>query len=181
MKQVPAAIRKVHRAVTAPGIDQSQGQWQEDGRCCAGSRMAHALGVPSGNFLDGADAWASEMGGNRAHVILMLRRAGAGRDPLGPDEWPVSPRAVWANLSGEEELPLLAGADLRGADLRGADLRNADFTGANLAGADLAGADLRGACLDGANLDQVSLDETTKSDCHPLLSRTPAAAGPIPH
>ena len=182
MKQVPAAIRKVYRAVTAPGITQSQGQWQEDGRCCVGPRMAHAPGVVSGNFLDGADAWAREMGGNRAHVILMLRRAGAGWDPLGAEEWPKSPRRVWASLSDEEELPLLAGADLRGtdlrgADLRGADLRNGDFTGANLAGADLTGADLRGACLDGANLEQVTFNETTMVDGEFLLSPTPSGAG----
>ena len=174
MEQVPAAIRKVYRAVTAPGITQSQGQWQEDGRCCAGSRMAHALGVASGNFLDGADAWAREMGGNRAHVVLMLRQAGAGWDPLGPEEWPKSPREVWAKLSDEEELPLLAGADLRGTDLRGADLRNGDFTGASLAGADLTGADLRGACLEGANLEQVTFNETTMVDGEFLLSPTPA-------
>ena len=179
MKQVPAAIRKVHRAVTAPGIDQAHGQWREDGRCCAGARMARALGVASGNYLDGADAWAREMGGNRAHVILLLRQAGAGPDPLGPEQWPLSPREVWANLSGEEELPLLAGADLRGADLRMADLRNADFTGADLRGADMSGADLRGACLDGANLDQAIFSETTKMDGEPLLSRIPAAAGNI--
>ena len=179
MKQVPAAIRKVYQAVTAPEITQSQGQWQEDGRCCAGSRMAHALGVTSGNFLDGADAWAREMGGNRAHVVLMLRRAGAGWDPLGPEEWPTSPRGVWAKLSDEEELPLLAGADLRGTDLRGADLRNGGFTGANLAGADLTGADLRGACLDGVNLEQVTFNETTKVDGEFLLSPTPTGAGYI--
>ena len=177
MKQVPIAIRKVYRAVTAPGITQSQGQWQEDGRCCAGSRMAHALGVASGNFLDGADAWAREMGGNRAHAILMLRRAGTGWDPLGPEEWPKSPRGVWAKLSDEEELPLLTGADLRGTDLRGADLRNGDFTGANLAGADLTGADLRGACLDGVNLEQVTFNETTMVDDELLLSPTPSGAG----
>ncbi len=179
MKQVPAAIRKVYPAVTAPGITQSQGEWQEDGRCCAGARMAHALGVASGNFLDGVDAWAREMGGNRAHAILMLRRAGAGLDPLGPEEWPISPRDVWANLSSEEELPLLAGANLRGSDLRGADLRNPDLTEADLAGADLTGADLRGACLDSANLEMVSFNETTMVEGGILLFQTPAGAGHI--
>ena len=199
MKQVPAAIRKVYRAVSAPGITQSQGQWQEDGRCCVGSRLAHALGVASGNFLDGADAWAREMGGNRAHVILMLKRAGAGLDPLGPGDWPTSPREVWANLSGEAELPLLAYANLGGADLRGADLRNADFTGANLVGADLTcadlrgadlrradlygtdltGADLRGACLDDVNLEQVTLNETTLLDDEVLPPPIPSGSGHI--
>ena len=177
MNQVPAAIRTVYRAVTAPGVDQSNGQWQEDGRCCVGARLAHTLGVETGNFLDGVDAWAREMGGNRAHVILLLRRAGAGRDALGADEWPDSPREVWANLSEEEELPALAGADLRGADLRGADLRNSDLTRANLAGADLTAADLRGACLDGANLDQVTIGETTLFDSESLPCPTPAGAG----
>ena len=187
MKQVPTAIRKVYPAVIAPGINQANGQWRDDGRCCVGARLAHALGVETGNFLDGADAWARELGGNRVHVILMLRRAGAGREPLGPEEWHHSPREVWANLSEEEELPLLAGADLlgsdlRAADLRGADLRNAvlreaDLTGANLAGANLAGADLREACLDGANLDQATLDDTTLVDSQALPSRTPVAAG----
>ena len=182
MKKVPTAIRKVYPAVTAPGITQSQGQWQEDGRCCAGARIAHVLGVISGNFLDGVDAWAREMGGNRAHVILMLRRAGAGWDPLGSDQWPTSPREVWANLSNEEDLPLLAGANLQGADLRGADLKNADLTGANLAGADLSGADLSGAdlrwaCLSGANLEDIFFNETTMADGTDLLPAVQAAAG----
>ena len=164
MKPVPAAIRKVYETVTAPGLDQSQAQWRADGKCCAGARMAYALGVASGDFLEGADAWAREMGGNRAHVILMLRRAGAGHHPFGPEDWPVDPHRVWADLSSEEDLPDLRGANLRDADLRGADLRNADFTRANLEQADLSGADLRGACLDGANLDKVTIDENTQMD-----------------
>ena len=180
MKKVPTAIRKVYQAVTAPGIIQSEGQWREDGRCCAGARMAHALGVETGVFLDGADAWAREMGGNRAHVILLLRQAGAGRDPFGPEEWPVCPRQVWARLSEEEDLPVLAGADLQWADLRGADLRDADLTGANLKGADLTDADLRGACLEGANLDQVIFSETTKVDNEALPASHPAGAGSLP-
>ena len=164
MKPVPAAIRKVYRTVTAPGLTQSQAQWRADGKCCAGARMAHALGVASGNFLEGADAWAKEMGGNRAHAILMLRHAGAAYDPFGPEDWPLNPLEVWANLSAEEDLPDLRGANLRGVDLRGADLRDAYFTGANLEEADLSGADLRGACLDRAILDQVTTDEKTLMD-----------------
>ena len=180
MNKVPAAIRKVYQAVTAPGITQSVGQWREDGRCCVGARMAHALGVETGVYLDGADAWAREMGGNRAHVILLLRQAGAGRDPLGPEKWPLSPREVWARLSEEEDLPVLAGADLQWADLRGADLRNADLTGANLKGADLTAADLRGACLDGANLEQVIFSGTTKVNDEAVLAPHVAAAGSFP-
>ena len=179
MKQVPAAIRKVYPAVRAPGIVQSNGQWQTDGRCCVGARMAHALGVDTGNFLDGADAWARDMGGNRAHVIVMLKRAGAGPDPLGPKEWPRSPRDVWARLSEVEELPTLVAADLRWADLRGADLAGADLTGANLKGADLTSADLRGVCLDGANLEDVTYSETTKADGGVLPSQSPAVVGHI--
>ena len=142
MKPVPAAIRKVYKTVTAPGLDQSQAQWRADGKCCAGARMAHALGVASGDFLEGADAWAKEMGGNRAHAILMLRHAGAAYDPFGPEDWPLKPLEVWANLSSEEDLP-----DLRGANLRDVDLRNADFTGANLEWADLSGGGPAGSLL----------------------------------
>ena len=159
MKPVPAAIRKVYKTVTAPGLDQSQAQWRADGKCCAGARRAHTLGVTSGDFLEGADAWAKEMGGNRAHAILMLRHAGAAYDPFGPEDWPLKPLEVWANLSSEEDLP-----DLRGANLWDVDLRNADFTGANLEWADLSGADLREACLDRANLNKVTIDENTLMD-----------------
>ncbi len=185
---VAEAARLVEEAVTAPGIDQSVGSWREDGRCCMGSRIAHALGVETPNYLNGVDEWARLMGATRAQVILMLRDAGAGPDPLGPARWQESPRAVWRRLESLREMPRLhhrdlsrqnlartdlrdsdlAGTRLYRANLRGAELDNADLTRADLRAADLAGAslrcarmrdaDLRGADLTGADISKANLN-----------------------
>ena len=129
------------------------------------------------------------MKANRAHLVIMLREAGAGHDPFGNAEWSSTPAQVWENLAQVEQLPNLNGADLSGldfkwADLDGADLSNADLTGANLRWAslmdtNLPGADLRGAIVDGTilveadltganvtgvNLRSAYLDDDTKLD-----------------
>ena len=135
------------------------------------SLMAQLFHTPS--VLDSLpDAWCLMMKANRAHLVIMLREAGAGHDPFGNAEWSSTPAQVWENLAKVEQLPNLNGADLSGldfkwADLDGADLSNADLTGANLRWAslmdtnlsntNLTGADLRWANLDGANLDGADL------------------------
>ena len=152
------------------------------------SLLAQVFHTPS--VLDSLpDAWCLLMKANRAHLVIMLREAGAGHDPFGDAEWSSTPTQVWENLAKVEQLPNLDGADLSGldfkwADLDGADLKGADLTGANLRWAslmdtNLSHTDLRGATLDGTilveadltganvtgvNLRSTYLDDDTKLD-----------------
>ena len=73
---IKTAVENVRDIVCLPDVDQTKGIWQDDGKCCVGARLAHALNEKSGDFLKGIDAFAKTIGGNRAHVILMLREAG---------------------------------------------------------------------------------------------------------
>lgn len=154
-------VEAVREAATRPGVNQRRGD------CCAGARIAQALGLPSGNYLEGIDEWAARMGLTRVQVIALLQDAGAGQNPLGPRPWPETPAAVWRRLDAIREPPELAGRDLRrlnlagtglsrldlhGADLRQANLKQARLARANLAGAQLAEADLTGADLKRADL-----------------------------
>ena len=155
-------VELVREAVTAPGINQSRGGWNERGDCCMGSRIAHALGMDGASYLEGADEWARRMGLNRAQVTAMLQDAGAGHDPLGPRDWPECPEAVWRNLSRMEEPPGLRGRDLSRLNLahtslRGMDLREANLGGCNLRGALLDNSNLAFASLSGASLRDASL------------------------
>ena len=133
------------------------------------AQVFHTPSVPDG-LPDGLpDAWCLLMKANRAHLLIMLREAGAGHDPFGDAEWSSTPTQVWENLAKVEQLPNLNGADLSGldfkwADLDGADLKGADLTGANLRWAGLDGADLKGADLTGANLRWASLMDTNLSN-----------------
>ena len=138
------------------------------------SLMAQLFHTPS--VVDSlSDPWCLLMKANRAHLVIMLREAGAGHDPFGNAEWSSTPTQVWENLAQVQQLPTLDGADFSGldfkwADLDGADLSNVDLSGANLRwaslmdanlkGADLTGADLRWAELDGADLSNANLTGT---------------------
>ena len=155
----------VAAVVCADGVNQSLGFWQPDGACCVGARIAHALGIPSGDFRSGADAFAARIGATRAHLALMLRFAGAAHDPFSTEEWPLPVSTVWQRLAAIETLPSLIGADLTGlnlahADLAGAHLAGADLTGADLVSANLADANLRGVRLDNADLTDANLTGT---------------------
>ena len=150
------------------------------------SLMAQMFHTPS--VLDSLpETWCLTMKANRAHLVIMLREAGAGHDPFGNAEWSSTPTQVWENLAQVQQLPTLDGADLSGVDFKWADLgltklSNVDLTGADLrwaslmdvnlkganltgadlrwttlAGANLKGADLRGAIIDGTNLDEADL------------------------
>ena len=144
MNQIRKMIEMVRAEVTAPGINQRRGNWNEQGNCCMGSRIGHVLGLKPGFlYMEGVDEWARRMGVNRAQVIAMLQDAGAGHDPLGPDRWPECPAAVWRKLAEIKALPVLPGRDL---------------SRLNLAGADLAGMDLQEIRLDGCNLRDARLD-----------------------
>ena len=146
--------------------DQSVGLWCPDKPCCVGARLVGALsaldldstdkfsfeGKGCRHYIKGIDAFAKLIGGNRAHVILMLREAGAGHNPLSEAPWPSSREEVWARAARIETLPDLAGADLTDADLTDANLAGAYLKGADLSDADLSGANLYRSNLKGANL-----------------------------
>ena len=165
-RTIAEAVERVWDTVTLPNQEQQHGHWRDGGRCCAGSRLAHALGASSGQYLEGADAFAELLGGTRAEVILMLRDAGAGQDPLGTQDWTIPTEQVWKRLSMMERLPPTMGADLRnvnlgGADLTGADLRGADLRETDLSGSVLKGANLQNALATGAQLFGVDLRDAT--------------------
>ena len=162
MNTIREIADSVAKVVTLPGMDQGVGYWRVNGECCIGARLAFALEVDGMrgeyqlghlvDFLRGAEEFARRIGGNRAHLIVMLREAGAGDDPFSSEDWKAPVEVVWENLSRMEALPTLVSAHLEFADLSSADLRGADLRGANLAHSDLIRADLRGADLRGANL-----------------------------
>ena len=153
---IQEAIEKVREAVCFPVMDPSREYQQKDNRYSLITRLSHALSSlyvhPYIHPYALPDAWGRMMKANRAHLVIMLREAGAGHDPFGNTEWSSTPAQVWENLAQVQQLPTLNGADLSGVDFKWADL-----TGVNLKGANLAGADLRWATLMGANLKGVDL------------------------
>ena len=150
--------------VTELPIDQSIGDYSDDDTpCCIGARLAGHLCENSSDYVDGIDAFAKQIGCNRAHLILLFSQAGAGNAPLGPRKWNNQPKHVWENLLKIEKLPELMSSDLRGASLFGTNLSGVDLTSANLSGADLTSANLSGANLSGANLTGAYLSETDLS------------------
>lgn len=193
MNRIAEMVEIVREEVTAPGINQSRGRWNEKGDCCMGSRIAHALGIESGLYLEGVDEWAARMGITRAHVAVMLQDAGAGHDPLGSGRWPECPSIVWRRLAAVERAPALTGrdlgrlnlayvnlreenlhrTDLSGCNLREADLSNSDLSFARLEGAMLHRANLRCANLSGAVLDWSNLSwaDLTKANLRGATSR----------
>ena len=157
MDLIEEMIELVRAEVTAPGTNQSRGAWNDRGDCCTGSRIAHALGVPSGMYLDGIDEWASRMGMTRVQIIAMLQDAGASQDPIGPGRWPEPPGAVWRRLAEVQEPPTLAGRDLSRLNLAGTGLQGLDLNGCNLEGANLRGARLENANLSFARMREADL------------------------
>ena len=179
-------------------INQRVGYYiSEDQPCCVGAHMAKLLDVAESettDFLDGIDAWIELVGGNRAHAILMLRYAGAGKQPLSDTTWPVEPKKVFENLRAIEILPSLSGAtfmnevlfnvDFSGLDLsssvfkecavgnanftgcimRRCDFRDADAMYANFSGADLTTADFTRADLQNAKFHNANLTDVNFRD-----------------
>ena len=85
------------------------------------SLMAQLFHTPS--VVDSlSDPWCLLMKANRAHLVIMLREAGAGHDPFGNAEWSSTPTQVWENLAQVKQLPTLDGADFSGLDFKWADL-----------------------------------------------------------
>ena len=154
----------IHQAVAIYEDDETP--------CCVGARLAGFFGHIY--YTEGMEIFAKKLGGNRAQILLMLKEAGAGNQPLSDRNWPTSPYEVWENLMQIEEFPDLRGAILNEMNLEGADLSNSDLSGASLRrtnleesflcniklrGADLRGADLYKADLRGADLREADLRE----------------------
>ena len=157
MSRIEEMVELVRAEVTAPGTNQTRGAWNERGDCCTGSRIAHALGVTSGMYLDGIDEWASRMGMTRVQIIAMLQDAGASQNPIGPGRWPETPGAVWRRLAEIQEPPTLSGRDLSRLNLAGTGLQGLDLNGCNLEGANLRGAGLEDANLSFARVREADL------------------------
>ena len=152
---------RVAPVVCADGHDQSRGCWSDDGSCCVGARLAHALDVETGYYIDGADAFAAAFGATRAHLTLMLREAGAPHDPFGQEQWQEPLADIWDRLTEMETLPALSDSDLSHLDLSGIDLSHADLRGVSLHDTDLEGAVLDSANLTGADLTNAMLTDAT--------------------
>ena len=166
--KIQEPIEKVGETASLPDVDPYREYAQKDNWYPLMAQMFHTPSVL--NSLP--DTWCLTMKANRAHLVIMLREAGAGHDPFGNAEWPSTPAQVWENLAQVQQLPTLDGADLSGVDfkwadlgltklsnvdLTGADLRWANMDGVDLKGANLTGADLRWATLAGANLSNADL------------------------
>ena len=166
--KIQEPTQKVGETASIPDVDPYREYAQKDNSYPLMAQMFHTPSV-----LDNLpDTWCLLMKANRAHLVIMLREAGAGHDPFGNAEWPSTPTQVWENLARVQQLPTLDGADLSGVDfkwadfgltklsnvdLSGADLRWTTLTDVNLKGANLTGADLRWANMDGADLKGANL------------------------
>ena len=134
---VQEAIEKVREAVCFPDTNPFREYWRKDHRYSLITRLFHALYSENVHPYSLPDAWGRMMKANRAHLVIMLREAGAGHDPFGNAEWSSTPAQVWENLARVEQLPILDGADLSGVDFKWADLGFAKLPNADLTGADL--------------------------------------------
>ena len=155
-------------ALPAHRIDQSSADYHPTAPCCVGAHLAHAFGVAAQHdrdYLTGAEAWAQAVGGNRAHVVLLLRAAGAHPyDPFGMEPWPTPPAEVFRRLRAIETLPELRGAHLQYVHLTEADLSGMDFTGAHLECAFLCGSTLTGASFRETDLTSANLSTIMAAD-----------------
>ena len=154
---IQEAIEKVREAYCLPDMNPFREYWRKDHRYSRIARLFHALSSENVHPYSLPDAWGRMMKANRAHLVIMLREAGAGHDPFGDAEWSSTPAQVWQNLARVEQLPTLNGADLSGVDFKWADLGWAKLSNADLTGADLRWADLTGVNLSNTDLSWASL------------------------
>ena len=165
MNQIKKTVKKIIPAILAGERDQSVGTAHSERPCCVGAKLAVAMMLEDlggdGDYLRKANAFAEAMGGNRAHLILMLQEAGAGHNPLSSEAWPNSREKVFAKLAEMEELP-----SLREANLQRTDLQEAYLQGANLQEAYLQGANLQEAILWRANLQEATLWEVNLQEAY---------------
>ena len=173
-KKIQEAVEKVREILAFPDKNPFREYWRKDNRYSLIAQLFHTLSSENVHPYSLPDAWGEMMNANRAHLVIMLREAGAGHDPFRNAEWSSTPAHVWENLAQMEQLPDLKDADLTGANLSNTDLRCASLMETNLQDADLRGAivnrtnltqaDLTGANMAGVNLRSAYLDEDTKLD-----------------
>ena len=163
-QKIQKAVEKVREMMCSLDKNPFQEYWWNDHRYSPIAQPFHreilgALSAENVHPYGLPDAWGRMMNANRAHLVIMLREAGAGHYPFSDAEWPSTPAQVWENLAQMEQLP-----DLKGANLSGIDFKWADLAHANLSGADLSGTDLRWADLTAADLTGASLSNLTGAD-----------------
>ena len=161
-KKIQEAVEKVREMMCSLDKNPFQEYWWNDHRYSPIAQPFHreilgALSAENVHPYGLPDAWGRMMNANRAHLVIMLREAGAGHYPFSDAEWPSTPAQVWENLAQMEQLPDLEGANLSRIDFKWADLASANLTGADLSGTDLRWADLASANLTGADLSNANL------------------------
>ena len=161
-KKIQEAVGKVREMMCSSDKNPFQEYWWNDHRYSPIAQPFHreilgALSAENVHPYGLPDAWGRMMNANRAHLVIMLREAGAAHYPFSDAEWPSTPAQVWENLAQMEQLPDLKDADLSGVDFKWADLAHANLKGADLSGTDLRWADLTAADLTGANLSNANL------------------------
>ena len=178
--KIQEAVEKVREMMCSLDKNPFQEYWWNDHRYSPIAQPFHPPSAENVHPYGLPDAWGRMMNANRAHLVIMLREAGAGHDPFSDAEWPSTPAQVWENLAKVEQLPDLEGANLSGVDFKWADLAHAKLKGADLSGtdlrwADLTATDLTGANLTGADLSWASLMEADLQDADlrgAILNRT---------
>ena len=169
-EKIQKAVEKVREMMCSLDKNPFQEYWWNDHRYSPIAQPFHreilgALSAENVHPYGLPDAWGRMMNANRAHLVIMLREAGAGHYPFSDAEWSSTPARVWENLTQMEQLPDLEGANLSRIDFKWADLANANLTGADLSGTDLRWADLTATDLTGANVTGADLREA-------ILNRT---------
>ena len=165
--KIQEPTQKVGETASLPDEDPYREYGQKDNWYSLITQMFHTPSVQD----SWSETWCLLMRANRAHLVIMLREAGAGHDPFGNAEWPSTPAQVWENLAKVEQLPNLNGADLSGVDFKWADLcltnlPNVDLTGADLRWTSLMDVNLKGANLTGANLSWANMDGADLSNAN---------------
>ena len=165
--KIQKPIEKVRETASIPDVDPSRENWQKDNWHSLIVQLFH---TPS-TLNNLPDAWRLLMKANRAHLIILLREAGAGHEPFCDSGWSSTPTQVWENLAKVKQLPNLNGADFYGvdfkwADLKGADLSGADLRWANFRWANLKDAYLRDTMIDGTILVEADLTGTKLIEAH---------------
>lgn len=165
--------------ITEREVDQGMGCYRHSKPCCVGALLAGHFKVHRDNSYDymrGYKAFAEALGGNGAHVIMMLRQAGAGEYPFNSKDWDIPVKEVWNNLYAIETLPTITehkfhecnfeGHNFDDIDLTRCDFFDSDFTDASLKNAvcvetdftcDMRRANFSGAYLDRCNFAEADL------------------------
>ena len=144
-------------SVTMLPIDQFVGKYTDDDTpCCIGARLAGFF-QKSDYYIHGLDEFAKQLGGNRLHLISILKECGAGQHPFSTHEWPVHPTQVWKNMMRIETLPDLKCLNLSRSYLTEINLSDLDLNRVNLSNSNMRNMKLKDTDLSYSNLSQVHM------------------------